>query len=464
MNGGLKMGFGLILAGFILLFNPVIHVVDIIPDAIGFFMIAAGLSKTSCFVTKLSDARDAFLKLAFLEVIKFFSIVFVPYTSGSALVLMAFAFSVLELILFIPALNHLFEGISFAGLWYNGTAVYAKERIKSKSKKKAAVAPRELLTTTKNYILFFYIFRICATLVPELTELQMYDNLGDVKAIQRSLVSYKPFLYIIFGISTLILGIILIKKVSVYFGGIRRDKIFNDSLARKYESEMKERPTFFIARRMKTALFLFCLSIGTSLILTLDGVNILVGVISSALLIASAVIISKYDRSALIVLPIAAVRSILSIVTFILQFRYFDEYTVEAVEWVSKAYDMYYKMALVEAFEYIAALASVLMYIAALMKCIKKHLDMFGIKTENAQYSKKNRDLETYNIVGGKLLMCAILAIINYIMSGAYHYILISMSLITIINWVVAIVLISYVITTINTINNYVYNKELQIS
>lgn len=456
------MGFGLVLAGFIFLFNPVIHVVDVVPDALGFFLIVAGLSKTSCFISKLSDARDAFMKLAFVEVIKFFSIVFIPYTSGSALVLMAFVFGVLELIMFIPALNYLFEGISFAGLWYNGTAVYAKEKIKSN--KKFARTPRELLTVTKKYILFFYIFRICATLIPELTELQMYDNVGEIKAIQRSLVSYKPFLYIVFGISVFILGFILIKKVSVYFGGIRKDKTFNDLLQQKYESDIKNRPTFFIARRMKTALFLFCLSIATSFILTLDGINVLSGVISSALLIASAAMISKYNRFAIIATVLAAVRSIISIVTFVLQFRYFDEYTVEAVEWVSKAYDMYYKMAIVEAFEYIVALASILMYIAVLMKCIKSHLEMFGVKTENAQYSKKNRDLETYNVVGGKLLMCAILAIINYIMSGAYHYILVSMSLITIINWVISIVFITYVVMTVNAINNYVYNKELQIS
>ena len=398
--------------------------------------------------------------------IKIFSIVLIPYTSGSALVLMAFVFGVLELILFIPALNYLFEGISFAGLWYNGTAVYAEKRIKRvyKLTKKAAVKPRELITMTKNYILFFYIFRVCATLIPELTELQMYENIGEVKVIQRSLVSYKPFLYIFLGTIILILGLVLIKKVSVYFGGIIRDKVFNDSLSQKYESEVKNRPTFFIARKMKTALFLFLISIGTSLILTLDGVNVLVGAISSSLLIASALIISKYNRSSLIVVAISSVRALLSIVTFSLQLRFFDEYTVEAVEWISNAYDMYYTMALVETFEYIFALASVLMYIAVLMKCIKIHLDMFGIKTENAQYSKKNRDLETYNIVGGKLLMCAILAIINYIMSGAYHYILVSMSLITVINWVVSIILVSYVIATVNTINNFVYNKELQIS
>jgi len=60
------MGFGLITAGFILLFNPVFYVIDIIPDAIGFFLIAAGLAKLSCFVERIAQARSMFLKLAYV--------------------------------------------------------------------------------------------------------------------------------------------------------------------------------------------------------------------------------------------------------------------------------------------------------------------------------------------------------------------------------------------------------------
>jgi len=86
------MGFGLILAGFILLFNPVITIVDIIPDTIGFFLIVAGLSKMSCFIGKFSLAKDDFLKLAFVQIAKIICIAFIPFTSGSALVLMAFVF------------------------------------------------------------------------------------------------------------------------------------------------------------------------------------------------------------------------------------------------------------------------------------------------------------------------------------------------------------------------------------
>ena len=81
------MGFGLMTAGFILLFNPVIMFPvfgDILPDAVGFFLIAAGLTRLSSFIGKLAEARDGFLKLAFLEMGKFVAMLALVRASGTA--------------------------------------------------------------------------------------------------------------------------------------------------------------------------------------------------------------------------------------------------------------------------------------------------------------------------------------------------------------------------------------------
>lgn len=468
------MGFGAIIAGFILLFNPVINVVDVIPDAIGFFLIVGGLTKMSYFIGKIAQARDLMLKLAFVEVIKIFSIALIPYTSGSALLLMSFVFGFVELLLFIPAVNNLFEGLSFAGLWYNGTAIYAKKVKKVKVKKKDGTAAEEnkeieLLTGVKKFVIFFYSFRVCATLIPELTELEMYDFIGEVNAFRRSWVSYKPAFYVLFGIATLILGIIFVKKIVSFFGPIKNDKPFIDSLNRKYTDDILPKETFFIAQNMKRAMMLFTLSAIASFIFFVDGINLLVGIISSALLIAAAIIVRKYVKLATVVIPIAAVRGALSIVTLILQYKYFyiSEYSVEAVQWIEKAYNQYYIMAAVECVEYIIALASVLLFLTSLMKAVKAHLEVCGMQTENAQYSKRNRDLETYNTIGGKLLLCSIITIINYAFDCSYHYLMPNMASITILTTLtsaVSIIYIAYVIHTVSTINTLLYDKEIEMN
>ncbi|MBR5445572.1 MAG: hypothetical protein IKV57_05595, partial [Clostridia bacterium] len=104
------MGFGYLLIGFLFLINPVIHVMDILPDCIGYFLIVKGLSKTALFVDHLAVARGQFWKLALIDLVKMFSILLWPLVSDSGMLLLTFVFSVLELMYFLPAVNSLFEG------------------------------------------------------------------------------------------------------------------------------------------------------------------------------------------------------------------------------------------------------------------------------------------------------------------------------------------------------------------
>ncbi len=479
------MGYGMIIAGLILLCNPVIHVVDILPDAVGFFLIAAGLTKCSYFVDHIGKAREAYTRLALLNCVKILCIAVIPYTTGSAKVLMALIFGVLELLLFIPGTNALFEGLSFMGLWYGGDSIYSKKVKKYKARVKVGqdenimdpktgekakykivekTKEREYLTNVKRFLLFFYIFRVGATFIPEMTELQLYDNVGEIKRIGYRLSYYKPALYVVFGLAVIILGIICIVKCTSYFRLIKRDKVLNNALDEKYKRDILPKTTLFIARNMKTALFLFGLSTLCELNLAIDGVNLLVGVVPAALLIGSAAIVGKYIKSARIVIPVAVVRGALSIVNFVLQYLYFGEYSTDAVDWISEAYDSYYRMAAFITVEKLLALAAVLIYLTMLMKAIKAHLEICGIQTDNAMYSKRNHDIEVYNTVGGKLLLLAIFAIVNFAFSAANAYLAPDFDMVLIINTVITIIYIAYTVTTINTINDLLYDKEIKMA
>lgn len=470
------MGFGLLIAGLILLVNPVIHVVDILPDAIGFFLIVAGLTKMSYFVGLLAQARDCFLKLAFVEIVKFFSIALIPYTSGSTKVLLAFVFGIVELLLFIPALNALFEGLSFTGLWYNGTAIYEKINKKRFVFRTTVVDGRkrfqvsreackiEVLVRVKWTIMSFYIFRVIATLLPELTELEMYDYLGDVKSIQRSLVSYKPFLYVILAVAVVVFAIVYVRRVLSFFNAVRKDEQYISSLREKYEKDIFPKETFFTAIHMKRALLLFIFAVATSFIVPVDGVNLLIGAISSVILLAAALILRKYEKLALWVLPLVLIRVVISIADLVLQIRFFSEYSAEAVYWIERANDQYYTMCGIMTVEYIVALASVLLFLTALMKTIKSHLEGFGVQTDSAQYSKRNRDLETYNTVGGKLLLSSILAILHGSFMIAYYYLLPGLPVIGVISTAVTLIYVAYIVHTVNTICELIYDKEIDMN
>ncbi len=482
------MGFGLVIAGFALLFNPTIHVVDLVPDALGFLLIVIGLTKMSFFIGKIEQARSLFIKLALVEAAKCFMILTVPYASGSDIVLQTFVFGLAEALMFVPAVNYLFEGLSFAGLWYGATVMYEKkvfkrplaklmvrisewepaakliERITGKKYKKRTYAHKvEWITYVRDQILFFYVFRVCATLVPELTELQLYDNLGEVSAFSRSFAYYKPFLYVILGVTVLILGIKYIRTVSAFFKAVGKDQTFLANMDSKYRLDVLPRDTFFIARGMKQSLVCFTSAVFTSVVVTIDDVNILVGIISASFLIGAAVILKRYVPAAKCILPFAAVRAVLSVVNLVLQYNYYAEYDEMAVEYVTEAHSQYYRMAAFECAEYVFAAIGILLYMFFLLRAIKMHLEVCGIQHENAMYSKRNRDIETYNTAGGMLLLCTILAVINFIMAGAYHFIMVDMTLIVVINTAVTLIWAVYTWHTVNVINAMLYDKEIQI-
>ena len=456
------MGFGLLTAGFILLFNPVIMFPifgDILPDAVGFFLIAAGLTRLSSFIGRIAEAREGFLKLAFADTCVYIAMLTLVRASGSAKPLLALVAGIIEAMLFIPSIVKLFEGLSFAGLWYGGTAVYAKKTVTHGSR----TWEIETATALKRYMIFFYLLRITATLVPELSELQMYDYLGTVDRRAFDMVYFKPMFYILFSTVVTAFGIVYIVRVSRFFRSLQNDRPFVTALRDKYTRDILPKTNYFIAKRMKLVLALFGFSAATALIFPLDNINVMVGVISSGFLIASAALLLRYEKTAFLALILAGVLCVLSVVNLVQQILYFNDYSADAVLRVTTAYNRYYRMAMTEVIEYLVALASVLIFSVALMKAVKAHLEIMGIQTDNPMYSKRNRDLETYNTVGGKLLLTCILAILNYVVSCSYQYLLVDFSLVLVVTTAVTILYAAYAVYSMRTIDTLLYDKEIEM-
>lgn len=466
------MGLYCIIAGFILLANPVVNIVDIVPDAIGFFLIVGGLTKLSFVIEKIADARKLFWKLALFETAKLACSALFPFMDGSTKVLLTFCAGLIELLLFIPAINNLFEGYSYAGIKYNGTAMYEKHSRAPKSTRQKkplkATESHDALSLTKATILFFYSFRVVSTLVPELTELQIYDRLGTVSAFSRSLTYYKPFLYVVFGLAVIIAAIVYIKRVVRFFNLLKNDKVFVENFTNEYKHNITTRETFFIARHMKQSLMCFSAAVVTSFVLTTDNINLMIGVISAGFLIAAAIIAGQYEKKIYLTIPFAIIRAVMAIVNLFGQVYYFAEYNAEDSLHFDNAAAMYKRLSICETIEYVFACASILIFMFYLLRTIKSHLAINGAWHSDSghvdgMYNKTVHDLEIYNMIGGRLLLCAVLAIINNVLASVYYYILPSLEYIFLINSVVTIVYAAYVIATVNAINSSVYDPETEI-
>lgn len=463
-----KMGFGMVLAGFILLFNPMIHVIDLIPDVIGFILIAAGLRKTSFFVSRIDDARRLFWKLVIIEAIKLPSFLLIPYGSvvphqrGSTQVLLTFVFVIVELIAFIPAVCYLFEGIAFAGTTYNGRRMY-EAKIKKSLPFVAKERKVELITSAKVTVIAFYVFRNVMTLIPELTELEMYEFVGNVSALSRPLTYYKPVLYVLSFIAVIIFGIVYINKISKLIRSLTKDEPFMDAIRDKYERDIMPKKTLFMSLDVKTAIILFAFAVGTSFAFYIDGVNILVGCISAGLLIAASVILGKYVKWVKLSIPFSVIRAALAIYNVFGEARYFSEYgDAFAVEYFDKAYEMYYPLAAFKVAEAVFALVSMMIFIFALLRAVREHLPICGLQVESVQYSKKSRDAEIYSLIKGKMILSSVLTFVNFIVAALYLYILVYMEAMILVSSLVAIVWAAYTIYSVIFIITNLYDKEIE--
>ena len=127
-KSGRRLGFGLVSAGFVFLFLPDLMLIDILPDVIGYVLIALGLSSVAFLDDSVAEARKLFLRLAIVAALKPVALIGVFSASASEqptmLLLMSFALSLFECIWLIPAYSNLAEGLLYLGTRLDAMAVF----------------------------------------------------------------------------------------------------------------------------------------------------------------------------------------------------------------------------------------------------------------------------------------------------------------------------------------------------
>ncbi len=463
------MGFGYIIAGFFLLVNPIIHVIDLLPDALGFFLIARGLTKLAYMNGRLATARTTFLKLAVVELVRLLCIFTLPFTDDTMLLLFAFVFGVIELILLLPGVAELFEGLNHVGMKYESSAVFASFRRKGLR----GVRVIERGTRAKQFTVVFYVLRVIATVLPELTALQMYENLGVVSRYAVDYRNFKPLFYMLLGLIVLIVGIVWLFSLCRYFGGIRKETCFIQNLKKAYNDDICVKTGLFTGKRMKTVLMLFVFAAALSFGLYVDGVNILPGILSSSLLVWAAVLLGRDVKAAYGVIPLCVVRSVLSVVGVMTQKIYFldnrwgitNDKGETAYHHIEEAREMYNGMFGMMVAEYLAAFAAFALFAYALMKAVKLHLSVSGITTYGMQYSKENRDRDMARVIGQRVWVNMILALVNFALAGGYLMLMLTFPTIFVVNTAVTVLWVIQTCNLISVANELIYtplvNEEI---
>ena len=118
------MGITLITVGLLFLFNPMLSIIDIFPDVIGLFLVYLGMSKFSRVNEDMNYACRMFIRLCAIDFLKLLSLLLLNGTDLSWSLLLSFAFGVVECLIFIPAINHMFNGFEGLAVKYNSEFIF----------------------------------------------------------------------------------------------------------------------------------------------------------------------------------------------------------------------------------------------------------------------------------------------------------------------------------------------------
>lgn len=231
--------FGFLFAGLVFFFNPYFAVLDVLPDFIGCLFIILGLSRVMLINRVLGEARSAFVRLMLVDIVKTV-LLMITMSAGAteqptALLLLAFSASVVELFFLIPALRLLFEGIASLATLEDCPALYGTHR--------GRFSRIELF---EKQTVIFVLLREAICLLPEFSALtlstytdshlmNLYDHIGLMRAFSIVIV--------------LLLGIVWLVQLVRTFAALWREKDFLARIGEKYTAYIAVHPGVAVQRR-----------------------------------------------------------------------------------------------------------------------------------------------------------------------------------------------------------------------
>ena len=377
MNGKLNKNAGLSLmpVAFLFLFDPSFALIDAIPDAIGYVLLCLSLINLADINPKMSDAFCAFRRAAILSVARIiFSIALHSYIEGKEQTMLSlvaiFAFATLEIIVLMPAYKSLFEGFLYLGTYHNGTYVHTSKREGSRN-----VSEKVYLIT-----MIFVIVKNVFWVLPELSALMSNETYEFVHVLRW----FALFV-------TVPLALFWLISMIRYLRGIRKDQGFVLSLCELYSEKTRNAESFFVARRIRIGVLLLSVAFVFAIDLTLDGINVIWDAWVYALAGASALILLKYTKKFIALIPVCILGLISSCLKDGAEQYFLSRFLPEHIIKNAEAYNTYNFMLLAYLFD-------------AIVFCRALAIALIALKDVNRAYGSEHSSNKSKYVPGSVVL------------------------------------------------------------
>lgn len=307
--------FGLMIAGFILLANPVPLLMDILPDALGYLFLYIALWGVSQRLSYFEESAIAFRRLALLalskHIIGFICIGIAASSSfneGAIIPVAAIAYAVGELCLLLPAVRSL-----FAGFYHLGERWDCHASILPFGKKNTTPETVEWMT------IIFFCFRVAMSTLPEciLAMVADEDKTGRWILLAYGLAAALAFLLV------LVFAIAWAKHLVRYLSVVRASAEASPTYS---ELGYIIRPEANVSRyrTLSLALMLFALGAILTLDVMIDKVSIVPDYLAGALLLLAALFLVRTKLAGRPLFILCGCYTTFAVVFEVLQARYYE--------------------------------------------------------------------------------------------------------------------------------------------
>jgi len=293
------MGYSKIVLGFIFLFNPNIMLIDILPDFIGYILIANALFKFSLLDSRLSAARKNAFILGLITFIKTFVSIFTLSLNGSDRLLLIFVFAVIEVYVGLFFISNLFAGMNFLNAKHN------------------CVKAMENSSAVQFFLNVFIIAKNAAVFLPELFSVFFFDIDSDFQhnhvILNYNGNVYKTILMLFCILVVLGYGIYTAIHTVRYLKDSKKDKEYIASLEASYKENVLNNESILMVLKSNSFVSLSIAAFFFLCNLYVDYINLILPFIFFiCLFVAFYKVICKYRKAALWVTSIGTIVSVFS--------------------------------------------------------------------------------------------------------------------------------------------------------
>ncbi len=346
------MKIGCLICGLLILANPNIGIIDFLPDFIGYLLIIRALRSAHILVPYWNDAIKGASKMMAISIVKLLCTPLIFKNIASLPLLLSFSFALIELIFLLPTINKLFEGLFYTGTRYDIPSVFSHYTSSKTSNETTNMSERgerrndELGPKVKRATIAFLIFRSVASILPTLSDLQLFEHSGEVT--DTYVIRFSDFnnLFAIAAFAVGLIGsIIWISSFLPYAIRLSKDSAWRDLTG--ICERLEKSPEFADKLAIRREFVFLILSVCTSVFVLIDGVNYLLGAIPAFFLVITALLHGKYNRVACFAPLPAVICAVTSIIELSGRYNFFIDstYKVESALWLPRAEKIYFDFA-----------------------------------------------------------------------------------------------------------------------